>query len=156
MALIKLETKINAPAKVCFDLSRDIDMHLRSMHSSKEQAIAGTTSGLIGLNDSVTWQAKHFGLNFRMTIKITEMKSPDYFIDEMIKGPFGRLHHKHSFEQNDSFTLMIDEFRFASPLGGLGKVIDVLFMKRYMTELLTKRNILLKQEAEANDCHNAY
>lgn len=47
MATITLETRINAPAGVCFDLSRNIDMHTASMKKSKEKAVAGVTSGLI-------------------------------------------------------------------------------------------------------------
>ena len=60
MVEIELETRINAPIERVFDLSRSIDAHLDSTSSTGERAIAGTTTGLIGLGETVTWSAVHF------------------------------------------------------------------------------------------------
>jgi hypothetical protein len=79
MATIILKTLINAPIAHCFDLARSIDLHVQSMQSSGEEAIAGKRNGLIGLNESVTWRAKHFGIYFTMTSKITAMEHPLFF-----------------------------------------------------------------------------
>ncbi len=62
MPLIEIETEINADIQVCFDLARNIDVHQESMKQSQEIAISGKTMGLIGLGESVTWKAKHFGI----------------------------------------------------------------------------------------------
>ena len=62
MTLIKLETNINAPIERVFDLARSIDLHKISTAHTNEQAIAGKTSGLIGMDESVIWRAKHFGI----------------------------------------------------------------------------------------------
>src|ERR1700750_948599 len=140
MAVIHLTTKINAPVEECFNLSRDIDMHVSSMKKSAEQAVEGITKGLIGLGESVTWKARHFGLIMSMTVKITGLKYPEYFVDEMVKGPFKKLHHTHSFEEQEGYTLMKDLFEFESPMGFLGKAVDHFFMKRYMIKLLESRN----------------
>ncbi|MEO7212434.1 SRPBCC family protein [Mucilaginibacter sp.] len=148
MAIIKLTTKIKAPAAVCFDLSRSIDLHVNSMEHTHEKAIAGKTSGLIGLNDWVTWQANHFGLKLNMTIRISEFAANDYFIDEIEKGPFKMMRHLHQFKQVGSFTFMEDEFIFKSPFGYLGKLIDWLFLEKYMRTLLLKRNKVIKAAAE--------
>jgi hypothetical protein len=43
---------------------------------------------------------------------------------------------------------MRDVFIFESPLGLLGKLANWLFLKRYMTRLLVKRNLVIKEEAE--------
>ncbi|WP_367179882.1 hypothetical protein [uncultured Psychroserpens sp.] len=43
---------------------------------------------------------------------------------------------------------MIDTFYFQSPFGILGKIVNVLFLKRYMTNLLVTRNTFLKEKAE--------
>lgn len=59
MPIIELETKIKANIVRCFDLSRSIELHLLSTKGTREEAIAGTTKGLIGLNESVTWKATH-------------------------------------------------------------------------------------------------
>jgi len=148
MAIIKLTTKIKAPVALCFDLSRSIDLHVNSMEHTQEKAIAGKTSGLIGLNDWVTWQANHLGLKLNMTIRISEFAGNDYFIDEIVKGPFKLMRHLHQFKQVGSFTVMEDEFIFKSPLGYLGKLIDKWFLEKYMTNLLMKRNKVIKYAAE--------
>ncbi|BAO77478.1 hypothetical protein WPG_3248 [Winogradskyella sp. PG-2] len=43
---------------------------------------------------------------------------------------------------------MIDKFHFQSPFGVLGKLANVLFLKRYMTNLLETRNEYLRIKAE--------
>lgn len=67
MGHIELVNHIAAPADRCFDLSRDIGVHQESMRFSQEVAVAGVTAGLIGPGESVTWEARHFGIRWRMT-----------------------------------------------------------------------------------------
>jgi len=148
MPLIRLETKINAPIDVVFDLSRSIDFHQLSTHKTKEKAIAGRTSGLILLGETVTWRAKHLGFFQELTSKITAMKPYESFTDEMEKGIFKLIHHEHIFSKSNGITTMIDEFRYESPLGILGKLADKLFLKQYMTNFLLRRNKLIKLHAE--------
>jgi ligand-binding SRPBCC domain-containing protein len=71
------------------------------------------------------------------------------FVDEMVKGPFHTMKHFHKFKGLDQHTLMVDEFKYTSPLGILGKVADFIFLKSYMTKLLTQRNYVLKNVAES-------
>lgn len=62
-----------------FDLSRSIDAHKESAAKSREEAVAGVTTGLFSLGEEVTWRAWHFGVPLRMTSRITEMAAPDYY-----------------------------------------------------------------------------
>jgi hypothetical protein len=78
MPKIELLTEINAPIEKCFDLARSIELHIESTKQTGERAIAGKTSGLIGLNETVTWRAKHFGTWQNLTSKITEYNYPNY------------------------------------------------------------------------------
>ncbi|MGM9476250.1 SRPBCC family protein [Pedobacter sp. GSP4] len=120
------------------------------MKSSNEQAISGKQNGLISLGEQVTWQAKHFGIPFKMTSKITFMEAPTLFIDEMISGPFIKLHHQHLFKTKGTQTDMTDVFEFHAPFGILGEIAEQLFLKRYMEMLLIERNCFIKAEAEHN------
>lgn len=146
--VIELSTIINAPVKVCFDLSRSIDLHMESTKHTGEKAIAGRTSGLIERGEMVTWRAKHFGVWQNLTSKITEFKSPDYFTDEMVSGAFKSFRHEHLFFAVNDQTVMKDIFTFESPLGWLGRVANVLFLGRYMERLLKERNRIIKSAAE--------
>jgi len=150
MPVIKLKTIIQAPPEVCFDLSLDIDLHLQSMKQTNEKAISGTTSGQLKLGEMVTWKARHFGLNFILTSRITELIRPLHFTDEMTRGPFKYLRHQHIFEKETLGTVMSDLFDFQSPLGILGTITDRLLLERYLRKLLTKRNELIKITAERN------
>lgn len=148
MPLIEIETIINADVKTCFDLARNIDIHQESMKHSGEIAIAGKTSGLIGLGEWVSWEAKHFGIVQHLTSKITEFDQPNYFADEMVMGAFESYKHEHFFIELGSKTIMRDKFYFKSPYGPLGLIVNSLFLKRYMTNLLTMRGEALKKIAE--------
>lgn len=149
MPRIELRTEIKANRIIVFDLSRSIDLHKISTEHTNEEAIAGKTNGLIGMNESVTWRAKHFGIYQNLTSKITEFDRPKYFVDEMVKGAFKKFKHEHHFEELNEGTLMTDFFDYKSPFGMLGKLADKLFLKKYMTELLTKRNQIVKEFAES-------
>ncbi|WP_407557767.1 SRPBCC family protein [Winogradskyella sp. 4-2091] len=149
MPKIEIKTLIKADLKTCLDLARNIDFHKDSMAHSKEKAIAGKTSGLIALGESVTWEAKHFGVTQQLTSKITAFESPTYFVDEMVSGAFKSFKHEHIFSTQQDKTLMVDVFHFQSPFGILGQLADVLFLKRYMTNLLRTRNEFLKIKAES-------
>lgn len=148
MPVIYLETFIDAPIEKCFDLARSIDLHMESTKHTGETAIAGKTSGIIELNETVTWRAKHFGIWQTLTSKIIEMERPQYFVDEMVQGAFKAFRHEHRFESVADRTKMIDIFDYTSPLGLLGKLADRLFLKSYMRRLLIKRNEVIKRHAE--------
>lgn len=150
MHLIKLSSEINAEREIVFDLSRSIDLHKISTEHTKEEAVNGTTSGLIELNESVTWQARHLGITQRLTSKIVEYDRPTFFVDKMVSGAFKSFRHEHHFVELDGRTKMMDIFSYQSPLGILGELVDKVFLKKYMTDLLEKRNLTIKEFAESN------
>ena len=149
MPRIKIRTEIKSKKEIVFDLSRSIDLHKISTAHTNEQAIAGKVSGLIELNESVTWRAKHFGVYQNLTSKITEFDKPNYFVDEMQEGAFKEFKHEHHFTELNGETLMIDIFNYKSPFGILGELADRIFLEKYMTELLSKRNQVVKEFAES-------
>lgn len=81
MSQIYLETIINASIARVFDLSRSIDLHKLSAAHTKEEAIAGRTSGLIELGENVTWRAKHLGVYQNLTVQIIRFDRPIMFED---------------------------------------------------------------------------
>jgi hypothetical protein len=44
---------------------------------------------------------------------------------------------------------MIDLFTYELPYGGLGKLLNGLFMNRYLKKLLEQRNRIIKEYAES-------
>jgi ligand-binding SRPBCC domain-containing protein len=151
LPVIKLTTEINnATIEIVFDLIRSIDLHKISTHKSKEEAIAGKTSGLISLNETVTWRAKHLGFTQELTSKITDYRYPTFFADEMVKGAFESFRYEHYLTKKKNNVIVKDVFEYAAPLGFLGKLADFLFLKKYVTNFLKERNLVLKDFAETD------
>lgn len=151
MPTIVLETLIRAPEERVFDLARSIDAHMASTEGTAERAVAGHTSGLIGPGETVTWEARHFGITQRLSVRITSFERPIAFGDEMIRGAFASMRHLHAFSTHADGTLMRDEFHFRAPLGVLGRIAERLFLTRYMTRFLEKRGQALKRLAESDE-----
>jgi len=144
----EVATDIAAPPEIVFDLSLDIDEHLRSMADSGERAVGGVTSGMIGLGEQVTWRARHLGIPFTMPSRVTELDRPRRFVDEQTRGPFRRFHHEHRFEATASGTRMVDHITFDAPFGPIGRVTEMLVLGRYLRHLIEVRGEHLKGVAE--------
>jgi len=149
MAVIRLETLVAAPPALVFDLARDLDLHLQSMQASGERAIAGVTSGRIGAGERVRWRGKHFGIWHEHESLIDVYEPPDRFRDVMVDGRFASFAHDHRFEPRGGGTLMRDVLEFRSPCGPIGRAVDALILRRYLTRLLERRNSAIKAAAEA-------
>ncbi|HEY4047306.1 MAG TPA: SRPBCC family protein [Acidobacteriaceae bacterium] len=154
MIRIEETTLIDAPIERCFDLSRSVEVHLLSNVHCGEQALAlgGVTSGLVGLDEQVTWRAKHFGIWQNLTSKTTAIKPPSYFQVTMVRGIFRSMQADHLFRSLQfGATEMKDVFSIAAPLPLLGPFTESLFLRRYMLALLRERNAVIKRVAESSE-----
>ena len=150
MPNIHLTTFISAPIERVFDLARSIDLHKKSMAHTGEQAVGGTTMGLIGKGETVTWKAKHLMKTRIMKVRITEMARPVSFIDEMVEGDFKSFRHQHHFKQIDNGIFMIDIVDFETPYGKIGELANSVYLTKYLRGLLERRNELIKNYAESS------
>ncbi len=148
MTSIRLTTVIYAPIELVFNVSRNLDIHKESVSQTNEKIIAGRKSGLIELNETVTWKGRHFGIYLTHKSRITAMDFPMYFTDEMEEGCFKSFRHDHCFEQRDGMTLMRDNIDYETPFGIFGRFFDKLLLKKYLTDLIIHRNQKLKTLSE--------
>jgi ligand-binding SRPBCC domain-containing protein len=149
MVRIELVTNIAAPVERCFDLSRSIDLHMASTDWTGERAIAGVTSGLIGLDQEVTWQGRHFGLSIQHTSRIAAFDRPWHFQDCMVRGAFRSFCHDHCFQSIPGETRMRDLMVFETPLRLLAGLVESV-LDRHMRSLLDRRNLCIKRVAESD------
>ena len=138
-------TSSTRSAHEMFDLARDIDVHTASQSDSGERATGGVTGGLIGLGETVTWKARHFGLPLSLTSRVTEFDAPHRFVDEQTRGPFNVFRHEHVFEPTASGSVMIDRVQFTAPFGLLGRIVERVVLKRYLMRLIENRGEYLAQ-----------
>lgn len=149
--MIDLSTRVAAPIERVFDLARSINLHVVSAEGTGERAIGGVTSGLIALGETVTWSARHLGFPHSLTVQITAFDRPRCFRDSMVTGPFRRFDHDHFFDEAGGVTVMRDVFDYASPLGPLGRIADVLVVERHLRRFLAARAEVIRQAAETED-----
>jgi ligand-binding SRPBCC domain-containing protein len=150
MVEIEMSTFIAAPQERVFDLSRSIDVHQRSVEDTGERAVGGRTSGLIELGESVTWRARHLGVTQHLTSRISGYDRPRWFQDEMVRGAFAWMVHDHWFSEAPGGCVLRDSFRFAAPLGPLGRLAEALLLRWYMRRFLAARNAVIKRVAESD------
>ncbi len=134
---------------VVFDLSRNIDLHKRSLSHRSGKPIAGITTGLIWLGETVTWEAKHLFKIRIYTSKITAFDPYDYLEEQVVERNFVSVRHGHYFSKTPTGTLMKDVFTFTTRYGVAGKIANFILLKRYMRNLIKTRNRVIKQYAES-------
>lgn len=142
-------TRVRAPRELVFDLSLRVDLHEGSMRRYRERSVAGTAAAVLGLGDTVTWRAWHFGLPWTMTSSIVVCDRPFRFVDEQARGPFASFRHEHLFEADGDATVMIDRVEFRAPGGPAGPLAERVLLGRYLERLIDERNAFLTTTAEA-------
>ncbi|ABS05234.1 ligand-binding SRPBCC domain-containing protein [Kineococcus radiotolerans] len=143
MPEIVQRTMVRAPLAEVFDVSLDLDVERVAGKRFKVRAVegAGRTSGRIGLHEEVRWRLRLWGFPVTHTSRIVELDRPHRFVDEMSSGAFARFRHEHSYEpEGPQMTIMTDRMAWRSPWGLLGRVADVLFVRRTLHQLLADRN----------------
>jgi ligand-binding SRPBCC domain-containing protein len=85
----------------------------------------------------------------RFCARITQLDRPDVFVDEMVEGLFSSLRHVHEFSSREGGTLMVDRLEWKTPLGPLGAIADILFLKRHMRWFVATKQEHLRRIAES-------
>jgi len=85
------------------------------------------------------------GIPMQWVTEITHVREPHFFIDEQRKGPYSIWHHEHHFEQVPEGIKMTDILYYSVPFGWLGKLVDMLLVKRKVLDIFTfRKQVLLK------------
>lgn len=79
------------------------------------------------------------GIPVRWRTKILEWNPPHRFVDIQKSGPYRLWHHTHIFEAEGDRTRMIDEVRYALPLGILGRIVHALKVRRDVRRIFDYR-----------------
>lgn len=86
------------------------------------------------------------GVRLNWVTEITQVKKDHFFIDEQRFGPYLMWHHEHFFEAiDDNSCWIIDKVTYKLPLGFLGKIAHVLFVKNQLKEIFDYRTLRVKE-----------
>jgi hypothetical protein len=138
--VVEVVTLIGAERPVVFDLELDVDVHAASVPGSDETATTSTGRRRLQLDDEVTFRARHLGVHWHLTSRVTEYDRPRRFVDEQTRGPFCTLRHEHVFDSLAGHrTRMTDRVSFTVPGGPAGRACARLLLAPYLRRLLRRR-----------------
>ncbi len=148
MNKIEFNTHIKAPIQHCFDLARSIDFHKLSAGPIKEESVAGCMTGLIGYNQHALMKSELWGLQFCTEIKIVKFNPPFFLSYEITDSRFISVFHDYYFYDISEETVMINHFYYQTKWGLPGELFRFLFLEKFLSRMITKRNDLLREYAE--------
>lgn len=101
-----------------------------------------TTPGPIAMaaGTLLDYRLKLHRVPIRWQTKIASWEPPHGFVDIQRKGPYSLWEHTHTFEPVDAGeTIIRDRVRYAIPLGPLGALANLLFVRRDLRRIFDFR-----------------
>ena len=78
--------------------------------------------------------------------EITQVEDKHMFVDEQRFGPYSFWHHQHIFEPRDGGVLMTDIIHYKVPFGIVGKLANILVVKRKVNAIFEYRTKVLQNK----------
>lgn len=149
MRPVEVRTLIGASRATVFDLELDVDVHTASLAGSRESATTSRRDRRLRLGDEVTFRARHLGLRWTLTSRVTAYDAPVRFVDEQVRGPFRTMRHEHVFpEAADGRTEMVDRMVVTLPGGPAGALVIRVVAAPYLRRLVRQRAAHVRALAE--------
>ena len=84
------------------------------------------------------------GIPLYWMTEITHVEPGKYFVDEQRAGPYALWHHQHHFKAVQGGVEMTDLLHYRLPLGPLGELANLLFVRRQLEKIFDFRREKLK------------
>jgi len=149
MPKIHITSFINAPVDRVFNLSRNLTLIKLALKGGKEQYLSSAAGNLLTAGETITLRARHLGKNRELTARVINLKLPEGYTEEQIKGDLKSFRHEYHFKKVDNGTIMIDLVEFEGPRDFLGSIAAKYFLKSYFEAVVRKKNDLIRQYAES-------
>jgi len=85
------------------------------------------------------------GIPMTWVTEITHVVEKKYFVDEQRVGPYALWHHQHFIEPHENGVMMKDIVTYRPPLGFLGSMANMLFIKKQLEGIFKYREAALKK-----------
>ena len=96
------------------------------------------------------YQLSLFGVPVRWRTRITDWRPEERFVDEQESGPYALWRHTHEFEDRGASTLMRDVVDYSEPLGPIGTLAHVLFVRRTLDRIFDFRRDAIARLLDGN------
>lgn len=135
----KTETKIKRPIKEVFEFFSNAEN--LDLLTPPELRFKILTPGPVTMkkNAIIDYKLYLFHIPFYWRTRITVWEPPFRFIDEQVKGPYHIWIHEHSFLENGTSTIMIDNIQFLSKGYFLEPILNKLFVEKKVKDIFSYR-----------------
>ena len=87
----------------------------------------------------IDYRLSLFGVPFTWRTRIEKYEPEERFVDTQLRGPYRVWNHLHEFEEVPGGTKMTDRVEYEVPLGPLGSIARVLFVRRMLEAIFDHR-----------------
>jgi ligand-binding SRPBCC domain-containing protein len=91
----------------------------------------------------IEYRLRLHGIPLRWLTRIQEWEPGRRFVDMQVRGPYALWRHTHTFEPHPEGTLMRDTVEYALPLGPLGRLALLAFVRRDVERIFDFRETAL-------------
>lgn len=146
MPVLRSTVLIDASQRTVAGLLRDAEVSAEAMRRCGHRFTAG--SRLVCLGETVRFGVRVApGVRVPLRTRITAV-SPAGLESVLVAGPLRKLVHRTTLTpRTTTSTLVLDEVNWTSPLGGLGRLGDVVLGRRLVLRLLAARAEALVERA---------
>jgi ligand-binding SRPBCC domain-containing protein len=94
----------------------------------------------------ISYKVRPFlGIQMNWLTEITQVREPNYFVDEQRAGPYALWHHEHSLQVIEKGVLMSDLVTYRLPAGPLGMLAHGVFIKKQLKSIFQYRELALEK-----------
>ncbi len=86
------------------------------------------------------------GIAVTWVTEITQIVDRKFFVDEQRIGPYAMWHHQHIIEPSENGVVMTDIVSYKPPLGFLGRLANMIFIRRQLEKIFSYRESVLKMK----------
>jgi ligand-binding SRPBCC domain-containing protein len=155
--ILEFETTIAAPLERVWAFYSDPVNALPALTPPNIDARIESADVPVQAGSRVILQIRQMGRTMRWVSKIVEHRPPHAvafgeearFVDEQESGPFARWRHEHEFERVDEKpTRMLDRVTYRVPLGPIGWIADLVFVRRKLNAMFRYRHEQTKRQLD--------
>jgi ligand-binding SRPBCC domain-containing protein len=153
MPTLKFSTKIQAPQAALWRFHDGVDALTKITPPGTRVRLLDPPEHLAqGVAFTLVVSQPPIYLPLRWHCEFIAYEPPLRFVDRQTpgRGPFAHWEHEHRFEAvGPHESLLIDTISYTPPLGPLGRLADVLFLRRQLTAMFAYRHSATKHALEA-------
>lgn len=136
-----MDTKqwINLPSKKVWDFFSDEKNLEKITPEFLNFKVDSITTDKVTAGSIIDYSLKLHGIPLRWRSEITDYEEGKHFVDQQLKGPYAVWHHTHKFKPLAGGTLIEDHVKYRPPLGSLGALVSMMFIRKDLTKIFNYR-----------------